>query len=197
MAEQQPLTYDEQRRRLQEHPTMAAPSASYAPRYDTDQPNDSVVADPPVAPALAPELLAAHGTDQLRRWHTDLVSHIPSDPSFIAAAGAVLRSLLSRELTHPDRVERDKAEAQARKDAADKLEADKKADEERAAQDAKDAKDAKDAEIERRQGHVPGPPRPRYDVPDDTLHQAREQAAGRGPPGFDPRRDAGPPIRSE
>lgn len=190
MAEQQPLTYDEQQRRLQGQPVNPAPRYDEQQRVYGDDLEEQTKAAP--TPPAAPELLAAHGTDQLRRWHADLVSHIPSDPSFIAAAGAVLRSLLSRELTHPDRVERDKAEAQARKDAADKLEADKKADDERAAQDARDA------EIERRQGHVPGPSRPHYDVSsDDMLHQAREQAAGRGPPGFDLRRDAGPPIRGE
>ena len=59
------------------------------------------------------ELLAAHSTDQLRRWHTDLISHIPSDPSFAAATGAVLRSIIANELAHPDRLARDKEAAEA------------------------------------------------------------------------------------
>ena len=61
----------------------------------------------------SPEILAAHSSDQLRRWHTDLLSHIPSDPSFAVAVGAVLRSIIGNELTHPDRLARDKEVAEA------------------------------------------------------------------------------------
>ena len=75
-----------------------------------------------------PELLVRMDTNQLKRWRDQLLMHIPSDPTWGAAVASVLREILSSQIAHPDRRERDKADDEARKRAAaSKAEADLKA----------------------------------------------------------------------
>ena len=56
-----------------------------------------------------PELLVRMDTNQLKRWRDQLLMHIPSDPTWGAAVASVLREILSSQIAHPDRRERDKA----------------------------------------------------------------------------------------
>lgn len=61
----------------------------------------------------APELLPAFSTDELRRLRGDLRSHIPSDPTFIAAVSRILSHLVNADLAHPSRAARDEETAKA------------------------------------------------------------------------------------
>lgn len=60
------------------------------------------------------ELLENLDTQHLRKLRSNLASHLPGDPTFTAAAGAVLRALLDREIAHPDRQDRDAADEELR-----------------------------------------------------------------------------------
>lgn len=64
-------------------------------------------------------------TTYLNRVQKDLRSIIPSDPTFLAHVGALLRALIAHELSHPDRIQADKeAHDLAAKNAIEKQKAD-------------------------------------------------------------------------
>jgi hypothetical protein len=52
-------------------------------------------------------------TDELRKAHNNLLHAIPGDPTFHATVGALLRGMLSYEISNPDRVAADKAAVEA------------------------------------------------------------------------------------
>jgi hypothetical protein len=66
--------------------------------------------------------LAHLPTDVLSRMQRDMRSIIPSDPTFLAHVGVILRSLIQNEISDPARIEADKqALAVQQQAAADKL----------------------------------------------------------------------------
>jgi hypothetical protein len=96
---------------------------------DPLSPGDQTVAQTaePAKLPPAPELLAAHDTTVLRRIRTALT--VRNDPAALANALANFATLiLDAQIFHPDRVERDKGEAE------DKAKAEKEAEEERLAE---------------------------------------------------------------
>jgi hypothetical protein len=50
-------------------------------------------------------------TDELRKFHNNLLHAIPGDPTFDATVGTILRLLLSYAISDPARVEADKRAA--------------------------------------------------------------------------------------
>lgn len=88
-----------------------APGA-YPPPYADEAPSPRP-ADPPAQPADRFTALAHLDTQYLNRAQKDLRNFIPSDPTFLAHVGALLRALIQHELTNPDRIEADKAAAEA------------------------------------------------------------------------------------
>jgi Skp family chaperone for outer membrane proteins len=89
--------------------------------------------DPPLAEVdHGPELLAVHDTATLQRMHDALRNPIPGDATFIATVAALLRSLVTREISNPDRIKRDADAAKRDEEAKAELlkakqEAEKKA----------------------------------------------------------------------
>lgn len=92
-----------------------APGAYPLP-YNDEAPSPRP-ADPPNPPAPSadgrPAPLAHLDTQYLNRAQKDLRNFIPSDPTFLAHVGALLRALIQHELTNPDRIEADKQAAEA------------------------------------------------------------------------------------
>lgn len=99
-------------------------------------------------------------TATLRKAHTDLLHPIPGDPSFLASVGNLLRSLIQRELSSPERVEadkkaveeefarREKAREEARKAELEAVAHDKEATAEvKAKHDAEEAQAAKQVKL--------------------------------------------------
>lgn len=88
----------------------------YPPPYADEAPSPRP-ADPPNPPAPSadgrPAPLAHLDTQYLNRAQKDLRNFIPSDPTFLAHVGALLRALIQHELTNPDRIEADKQAAEA------------------------------------------------------------------------------------
>lgn len=87
-----------------------APGA-YPPPYADEAPPPRP-ADPPVQPIDRFTALAHLDTQYLNRAQKDLRNFIPSDPTFLAHVGALLRALIQHELTNPDRIEADKQAAE-------------------------------------------------------------------------------------
>lgn len=85
---------------------------AYPPPYADEAPSPRP-ADPPVQPADRSTALAHLDTQYLNRAQKDLRNFIPSDPTFLAHVGALLRALIQHELTNPDRIEADKQAAEA------------------------------------------------------------------------------------
>lgn len=54
-----------------------------------------------------PEILENISTDQLRRIRSAMTGN-PNDASFTTTVAAFIRNLIDQEISHPDRVERDK-----------------------------------------------------------------------------------------
>ena len=79
-----------------------SPSRKHSDDEQPDAPRDA-------RPPWPPESLPALASDELRRLRNALRSHIPSDPTFIAAVSRILIHLLDLNLAHPDRLERDAA----------------------------------------------------------------------------------------
>lgn len=119
------------------------------PRYDAPPPQPA--ASPPVPPEQPDTLLGHFDTDHLVRMRREM-SLIPGDATTLAHIVAFIRSLISRELANPDRIEADRArverlaaerKSKAEADLKAKQEAEKAAlvpaatSEERAALDAK------------------------------------------------------------
>lgn len=102
-------------------------TASRNPGYQMPEPHE--FAEPPPAPPSGqmPERsspLAHLPTDMLSRMQRDMRSIIPSDPTFLAHVGVLLRALIQHEISDPARVEADKAQAQASaKQAAERADA--------------------------------------------------------------------------
>jgi hypothetical protein len=104
-------------------PPPSQPGVGRAPVYPDEAPSPRP-GDPPAPPASNTPL--AHlDTGLLNRMARDMRSFIPSDPTFMAHVGVLLRSLISHELQNPDRIAADAAASQAAlQQAADKLAAD-------------------------------------------------------------------------
>jgi hypothetical protein len=94
----------------QPRPPLASGLARTVPVYnEQDTP-------PPQSTGTMPArttALAHLDTTYLNRAQKDLRSNIPSDPTFLAHVGALLRALIGHELSSPDRIAADK-------DAADR-----------------------------------------------------------------------------
>jgi hypothetical protein len=65
-------------------------------------------------PDYPPTPLFHLDTEYLKSAQKALRSNIPSDPTFMAHVGAILRAIIQHDIANPDRIERDEAELEAR-----------------------------------------------------------------------------------
>lgn len=99
-------------------------------QYASQPEPDSPPVDMPEYPEYPehPALFAHVDTATLQRQHDALRHVIPGDPTAVATLAGIIRSLLSRELTHPGRRQRDaKVAADNRKRADEQAAANIKA----------------------------------------------------------------------
>lgn len=89
-----------------------APKGAYPPPYNDEAPPPRP-SDPPAQPRTIEGPFAHLDTAYLNRAQKELRNHIPSDPTFIAHVGVLLRSLIGYELRNPDRIAADVAQQEA------------------------------------------------------------------------------------
>lgn len=92
-------------------PTYRPPLASGLARTVPVYPDEAPPAKPSGTMPARTTALAHLDTSYLNRAQKDLRSNIPSDPTFLAHAGVLLRALIGHELSNPDRIAADKAAA--------------------------------------------------------------------------------------
>lgn len=80
--------------------------------YDRDTPPAAPGSSGPT-PEAGPESMAAYPTVTLQTWRKELRTPSATDAGFLAAVAGALGMLLDRELTHPNRIKRDKASEEA------------------------------------------------------------------------------------
>lgn len=127
--------------------TPAADNDKLGYDYDRDTPPAAPAGAPPAD--AGPESMAAYPTTTLQTWRKELRTPSATDAGFLAAVAGALGMLLDRELTHPNRLKRDKAAEEQSRKALNQQRVDginARYDAELASLGGKDAKDATPAQ---------------------------------------------------